>query len=83
MPLSLDDFIKQVGEEIDFRYNSYSRSQESKGWAFAQWALELHFPSVDSDEAFSSACLRHHLERKRDLLRYGKWNFLSTLCSLF
>ena len=53
MPLSLDDFIKQVGEEIDFRYNSYSRSQESKGWAFAQWALELHFPSVDSDEAFS------------------------------
>ncbi|MCG8608545.1 AIPR family protein [bacterium] len=53
MPLSDADFIRQVQEEVDFLFDSYSHEGESKDSAFAQWILQLLFPSIDSDQAFN------------------------------
>jgi len=52
MPLSTNDFIKQVAEEVEFLFDSYSH-QKTKDWAFAQWVMQLLFPSIDPDQAFS------------------------------
>ncbi|MFC1976222.1 AIPR family protein [Chloroflexota bacterium] len=53
MPLSINDFISQVREEVEFLFESYSYTQESRDWPFAQWALQLLFPLVNPDQAFN------------------------------
>ncbi|MCZ7570918.1 MAG: AIPR family protein [Ardenticatenaceae bacterium] len=53
MPFSIDDFILQVNKEVDFLFDSYSHIKGIKDTAFAQWALMLLFPSIDSDQAFN------------------------------
>lgn len=53
MPLSLSDFITQVSQEIEFRFDTYSYMGQSKDWPFAQLALELLFPKIDTDQAFN------------------------------
>lgn len=54
MTLSMKEFVQQVKNEVEFRFDSYSYTQDSKDWSFAQWVLELLFPSIDSDQAFNS-----------------------------
>lgn len=54
MSLSLDDFVHQVNLEVDKRIETYSYVDSGKNQAFAQWALEMLFPSIDPDEAFNS-----------------------------
>ncbi|MEZ4706541.1 MAG: hypothetical protein R3A44_05010 [Caldilineaceae bacterium] len=53
MPLSTDDLVKQVSEEINFRFDIYSYVNQSKDWPFAQLMIEMLFPSIDSDQAFN------------------------------
>lgn len=50
MPFSTEDFVQLVQEEIRFRERSYSGIQSAEE-AFAQWVVELLFPSVDTDLA--------------------------------
>lgn len=54
MPLSVDDFIKQVKEEVNLRFDSYSYIKKSKDLAFTQWIMELLLPYIDPDLAFNS-----------------------------
>lgn len=53
MPLSTEDFIKQVQHEINYRFDNYSYLVQSKDWPFAQLLLEMLFDSIDPDQAFN------------------------------
>jgi|GEM_PF-6431283 len=59
MSLSINDFIQQVKTEIDFRYNSYVHEKKTKDAAFSQWALELLFPRINTDDAFALLTLEN------------------------
>jgi len=53
MPLSLKDFTGQAKNEIEYLYDSYSHTMHNYNTAFTQWLLELLFPAINSDLAFS------------------------------
>lgn len=54
MPLSIEDFIKQVKDEVNFLFDSYSYLNKSKDLAFTQWMMGVLFPTLDPDSAFNS-----------------------------